>query len=996
AYVIYTSGSTGRPKGVMVEHRSVVNRLVWMQERYPLQADDVILQKTSFSFDVSVWELLWWSLYGAKVYLPLIGVEKDPAAIIEAVQKYKVTIMHFVPSMLRLFMEYTESQEKLTLLSSLRKVFASGEALLPDQVNAFWCSFGKANGTQLINLYGPTEATVDVTYFDCMKDKDTVLVPIGRPISNLRLYIVDRVDQLQPVGIPGEICIAGDGVARGYLNREELTAEKFVLDPFVPGGRMYRTGDLGRWLPDGSIEYLGRMDAQVKIRGYRIEPGEIENVLQQQRVVKEAVVVAIEEASGEKALCAYIVCDSEPNIEQLRSNLAETLPAYMIPAHFVQLDQMPLTTNGKLDRKALPKPEAEALCSSVYVAPRTETEAWIAEIWQEVLDVERVSVVDNFFDLGGNSFKTIQMITLLRKDNIPCQIMDVYQNPTVAQLSETIMKKYDYQVERRPNNTFITEINIRNNFKILTSVVENKDRYTWKELDCFYKPLAILFESYERGFFDSFLFYASFSNCFLSEPYQRMITENGGYSEFVFIRYYEEMLKHKFGIEIAVQSYRDEAEFHDLIAAQLMKGFGVLVPGDLFELHYNSNYKLEHHRHYFIIKGFDKQRNIYFVLDNMHIDGGAHPIYKDFTMPYKELFDLNNSFFKYITPGESPVVFTVARDMSHSKDWTYLNVMNDHALFLQHLKKGEASIRYPEEVVLDWYHASKNKEIISIWSHLNFKTVYYNTLYKYVERLLPDKESINRLKQLGDELVDQWGHVKLYLLNMVASSDPDVSTIKRLIDENMKREERFTDYYLSLITEPLQRQLEEKTVYKKEQTFTERNYGDDVIAVTNEGISIVHSSETVYDTWIVKDDAPQLLTNVDFNADFEMEVKVEVPDRTIKPYHSGLIIKFHEGLKLLYGMDTNEKITLFAPENRDQFLLVETVYLQKSACLKVVKKQSLYQFFYRSALGEDWNLLGSFSIGLQTSKIGIFSKTWEPVAHKALFTDLKHIIRTRD
>uniref|UniRef100_UPI0013DFAFD6 non-ribosomal peptide synthetase n=1 Tax=Paenibacillus xylaniclasticus TaxID=588083 RepID=UPI0013DFAFD6 len=215
AYVIYTSGSTGLPKGVMVEHRSVINRLVWAQEQYPLQADDVILQKTSFGFDVSVWELMWWSLYGARVCLLPVGAEKDPAAIIETVRKHKVTIMHFVPSMLRLFVAYTDSQEKLALLSSLRKIFASGEALLPDQVNAFRHSLGEVNGTQLINMYGPTEATVEATYYECMENEDVLLVPIGRPISNVRLYIVNTDNQLQPVGAPGEICIGGDGVARG-------------------------------------------------------------------------------------------------------------------------------------------------------------------------------------------------------------------------------------------------------------------------------------------------------------------------------------------------------------------------------------------------------------------------------------------------------------------------------------------------------------------------------------------------------------------------------------------------------------------------------------------------------------------------------------------------------------------------------------------------------------------------------------------------------------
>ncbi|WP_273479177.1 amino acid adenylation domain-containing protein, partial [Acetivibrio straminisolvens] len=357
AYVIYTSGSTGKPKGAMIEHYSVINRLGWMQRKYPIGKEDTILQKTPYTFDVSVWELFWWFFEGSKVCFLEPGGEKDPGVIIDEVERSGITTMHFVPSMLNMFLEYLEEGTGLERISSLRQVFASGEALGTKQVARFNRLLGKRHGTRLINLYGPTEATVDVSYFDCPLDEDIDLVPIGKPIDNIRLYIVDKYNNLQPVGIPGELCIAGDGVGRGYLNRPELTKEKFVQNPFTEfengmgsgdtdtafRGVMYRTGDLARWLSDGNIEYLGRIDHQVKVRGFRIEPGEIEEELLKHKDIKEAVVMARKDADGGNYLCAYITGDREIAPSELREHLTKSLPEYMVPSYFIRLDKMPLS-----------------------------------------------------------------------------------------------------------------------------------------------------------------------------------------------------------------------------------------------------------------------------------------------------------------------------------------------------------------------------------------------------------------------------------------------------------------------------------------------------------------------------------------------------------------------------------------------------------------------------------------------------------------------------
>ncbi|MGW8444293.1 non-ribosomal peptide synthase/polyketide synthase [Paenibacillus sp. S33] len=443
AYVIYTSGTTGKPKGVMVEHHSVLNRILWMHNRYGLSSEDTILQKTTFTFDVSVWELFWWSMVGSKVSLLSVGGEKNPEEIVDTIARDGVTTMHFVPAMLNAFLEYVEQQPREVMqakLGTLRHVFASGEALPPQHAARFQQLVSSLGGAKLINLYGPTEATVDVTYFDCEPEEEYAVIPIGKPIQNIRLYIVQEgTEQLQPIGVIGELCIGGVGVARGYLNRAELTAEKFVADPFAGGEagyeRMYRTGDLARWMPDGKIEYLGRIDHQVKIRGYRIELDEVESHLLKVESVREAVVMAHADETGQKHMVAYYVAGQELGASELRSELGRELPSYMVPSYFIQLEQMPLSPNGKIDRKALPAPEGSLQSRADYAEPRTAPERAMVAVWQAVLGVQTVGILDNFFDLGGDSIKAIQIASRVFQTGYKLDMKNLFRFPTIAGLA---------------------------------------------------------------------------------------------------------------------------------------------------------------------------------------------------------------------------------------------------------------------------------------------------------------------------------------------------------------------------------------------------------------------------------------------------------------------------------------------------------------------------------------------------------------------------------
>jgi surfactin family lipopeptide synthetase A len=361
AYVIYTSGSTGKPKGVMIEHRSVVNRLHWMQNAYAIDSRDVLLQKTSFCFDVSVWEFFWWALEGATLCLLKPRGEKIPQMLLETIRRHRISVLHFVPSMLNVFLEYLDGRSDMVAanLSSLRQVFASGEALNPACVRKFNKIIGQITGCRLTNLYGPTEATVDVTFFDCPAHGDFDRIPIGRPIQNIRAYIIRDGKQMS-VGEAGELCVAGVGLARGYLNDAQLTSERFLQHSAVPGERIYRTGDVARWLPDGNIEYLGREDHQVKIRGLRIELGEIENTIRTFPEVADCIVITKKYSESITLIVAYLVCKQDVDLQTLKQYLQHYLPEYMIPGHFETISHIPLNPNGKADRKALPEPTIRA------------------------------------------------------------------------------------------------------------------------------------------------------------------------------------------------------------------------------------------------------------------------------------------------------------------------------------------------------------------------------------------------------------------------------------------------------------------------------------------------------------------------------------------------------------------------------------------------------------------------------------------------------------
>ncbi|MGG0777087.1 surfactin non-ribosomal peptide synthetase SrfAA, partial [Bacillus rugosus] len=431
ANLTYTSGTTGTPKGNIVTHANIL-RTVKETNYLSITEQDTILGLSNYVFDAFMFDMFGSLLNGAKLVLIPKETVLDMARLSRVIERENISILMITTALFHLLVDLNPA-----CLSTLRKIMFGGERASVEHVRKALQTVGKG---KLLHMYGPSESTVFATYHPVDElEEHTLSVPIGKPVSNTEVYILDRAGHVQPAGIAGELCVSGEGLVKGYYNRPELTEEKFVPHPFISGERMYKTGDLARWLPNGDIEFIGRIDHQVKIRGQRIELGEIEHQLQTHDRVQESVVLAVDQGAGDKLLCAYFVGEGEISSQELREYAAKDLPAYMVPAVFIQMDELPLTGNGKIDRRALPLPDASVSRGVSYVAPRNEMEQKLANIWAQVLQVQQVGVYDHFFDIGGHSLAGMKMLALVHQElGVELSLKDLFQSPTVEGLAQVM------------------------------------------------------------------------------------------------------------------------------------------------------------------------------------------------------------------------------------------------------------------------------------------------------------------------------------------------------------------------------------------------------------------------------------------------------------------------------------------------------------------------------------------------------------------------------
>ncbi len=603
AYVMYTSGSTGKPKGTMVEHRNVV-RLVKNTNYIDFKKEDRILQTGAIVFDACTFEIWGALLNGLSLYLVDENTILDARKLKEALKEYKITILWLTSP---LFNQLSEKNPEM--FSSLRVLLVGGDTLSPKHINNV---MEQCPRLTVINGYGPTENTTFSTCF-IIDGKAEGNIPIGKPISNSTAYIVDKYNQLNPIGIFGELWVGGDGVARGYLKRKELTDEKFIDSPFVQGERIYKTGDLARWLPNGNIEFSGRMDNQVKIRGFRIELGEVEAQLMKHKDIKEVVIIAKTDRNNSKYLCAYFVSDRNLTIPELKEHILTQLPEYMVPSYFIRLERMPLTQNGKIDRKQLPAPDISILNSGAkYIPPRNDKEEILAKIWGSVLGIDKLGIEDNFFTLGGDSLKAAEVIAIASNNNIDIAVSDIFRYMTILDMMDAMednmqskeafdqfaavqerynLKDYQCNIDSKGEDTLLTgkieEYSHSKKLKIVTQ--RNITTYLHRSL-----PLCVVlaYDKYLPWYYSNFIQIFSF-------------TDESGYVELNYLEPRDCCSEIVDMVCLGYNLLKKEECIIDFIIEKINMGYYLIMNVDEYYLPNKGDYRKNHFVHPSLIYGYD-------------------------------------------------------------------------------------------------------------------------------------------------------------------------------------------------------------------------------------------------------------------------------------------------------------------------------------------------------------------------------------------------------
>lgn len=1001
AYIIYTSGSTGMPKGVVIEHRSVA-RTVKNTNYIDISRSDRLLQLSNYAFDGSVFDIYGALLNGAVLVLIQKQDIADIARLSDIIKRENITLFFITTALFNILVD-----TNLDSLINVRKILVGGERASVEHMRKAVRHLGAG---KVINAYGPTETTVFAAYYAIDKVEDNAAsIPIGKPLSNTRIYILDEYGNLLPEGVTGELYISGDGLAKGYLNRPELTEEKFVYNPFVFGEctvklsdcRMYRTGDLGKWLPDGNIEFAGRADKQVKLRGYRIELGEIEACLTAHSDIKEAVVIFNESNPERKLICAYLVAEKKVSDYELKKHIKQVLPYYMVPSFFVYLDNIPLTSNGKVNIKALPEPEYTETEPN-YIEPKSKLETLITDAWKKVLEVAKVGVNDDFFMIGGHSLLAMKLVAELKNRNLSLKVTDIYENRTIAKQASLVLAvggnipvlEIDqvYELETETKSFNIGDIKT-DKFQLIKSVVENTDSYTWQELNCFYRPIAIMYEACGEGYFDIFLFMVGYYSTHMVDGWFTGIFESGIFHEF--FEFHENVMKPKTGLSFITESYFNENEMHQKLKGALDENFPVLVPVDLFGLYYTQGYLRSRHRHFIIVKGYDEERGIYHILDNMQLDNGSNTIYKDFCIKAEDLYRINNMYFEYYYPDiEASHMWVLQKCRDLRKDsYTIERLLMDHLQQLRDIENNKSVVNYPE---YEFFKKISNKismnESANSFTIFNFKQVYYDLLYKLLKVAGVDSKEISELKFFISKTSAIWNEIKLATLDAAAGNSIDSELIQSKINRNISLENKFRLKLIKIIEQlDFGRRLIENSERELFDLFTVKNYRKAGIIREKEKVVFKLFPNTVYDTWDVQDNAPQMLAYPERTEDFLLEARVMLDTSKIGPYLSGLIVFFENGIKIMFCIDKGYRVSLLCPEKGSDYTLFTIDIRENSIFLRLKKKGSVLSFYTKKDSADNWNKNYEITDCEAVSSYGIFAKTFEKVKLSAEFSELKYM-----
>lgn len=985
AYVIYTSGSTGKPKGVMVKQAGVCNLAYWLNENLQFKKGKSILALTTICFDMSVPEVLIPFLLGMKIVLANTDEQKEPAYQAKLIKENNINILQTTPSRIRAILSIAPPKT----FDSVKVIMIGGEDVQKDLVAKIRETVN-AN-TKIYDLYGPTETTVLTTGKDVTKDN----INIGRPISNTRAFIVNKNNNLNPVGVPGELCIAGDGLARGYLKRPDLTSERFIDAPFLKDTKMYKTGDLVKWLPNGEIEYLGRIDNQVKIRGFRVELGEIEACLCSIKSVKQAAV-----AIKDNYLCAYMIADEHKPVFEIKEFLADKLPYYMVPSYFQYVDSIPLSQSGKVDKKALPEPDINTNIGIGFVEPKSNLEKTIAAVWKKILEIDKIGTHDDFFKVGGDSLQALKLSIELKQCSINMRVLDINENRTIARQAAFVISKQgensfkEIKNEESAVESISSEKIATGTFKLLESVVENTDSYSWEQLNCFFKPLAIMYDSFMPGYFDIFLFVVSYYCTHMPDGWFTNSNQDNMFD--TFFDFHKNVVEPKTGLSFKCINYKNKIEMIELIKKSIKDNSPVLIPADLYELYYTLGYRRYHHRHYVIVKGFDDDREIFQVLDNMQIENGANTVYNDYVIKYDDLFRMGKSYRDaYDSQKNNPYFFTISttRDI-HKEHYTLPMLLKDYLLHIQAINAGKIKLIHVEAEFLRRTAGGKTdiEEARYLLGLINFKDVYYDILNKLLKNTGSSNDGIEKAKEFEDKLNASWKEIKMEAFNAAGGTDVNLDAAHQKIEAILSLESTFrNNLEKELLKFNLDSLIENEKTKGANNLFIAKNHKKAEIKKENGKYIFNLSSCTAYDTWDIADNAPQLLAYPEENRNFEIETKVKINGNINGPYQSGLIIYLKRGIKLMLCLDKGFRISLFCPEKGDNYTLYTVNYSENAACFRIVKESSLLKFYWKKHKSDKWEMKYKMDNCSDVSSCGIFAKTFEKVNFSAEFSHLSYI-----
>lgn len=976
AYCIYTSGTTGKPKGVMIEHQGVYYLREFYRKYHNTNEKDRVLQFASFAFDASIAELCMSIFSGGTMVMVTDEIKRDINSFEKFIQEQQISIGIIPPQYLNLMKP-----------TKMRKVMSAGSETNYDIV------LRHSKYSKYVNDYGPTEASVCATNWELESNaKIPKRIPIGKPMGEKQIYIMSN-GHLCGIGEVGELCICGIGLARGYLNNENQTSEKFVPNPFGEG-KMYLTGDMAKWNPDGTIDFLGRIDSQVKIRGFRVELSEIEKVINSVDGVVNSAVITYSKNNGNNYLIAFF--ESEDKNLEIKKDIEDKLPKYMIPSFIIHIEKIPYNTSGKTDKNKLV--EYYLKWSSTNRKENIEEELtnsqkYLISLWKQVLEIDNISIDDNFFEIGGNSINLFSVKNELEKKGVNVDVSDLYDKATIRKLSEIIDNQTIIE-------DVIPEIKVKETVKVIEGIRENTDSFNWDELNCYYKPLLIVLEAYGNYFYDIALLFLSFYNIYQIKNYFTDFSPTK--REESFIKFYKDILQNKMGIYLEKYSFNNlpnQEEFENKIINNIDNNIAMVVSGDLKELYYSSNYKKQSHPHYFIIKGYDKECRLFYTIDNIHIDRGSEAVYKEFVIPFDFLYKMVVAYKENLLLFENEAYMIEYHCKEKITDdiilWAVKNIIDS----FNSMKNETLPYQFIEEAFRDYVLSNKanfekmnNKDKVNQLSYLssltNMKNVFFVSLINLLKCCNCEDSKIKEIKLLQEKITSLWSKAHIYMLDIMGGKDLDYELISKYFTDACSKEYELFDCVIGLksLISREEQSINSNNIISNNNMYV-KNPNKAKININNNEFSVSLSDKYRYDMWLEEFTAVRV--GKEYNSDYFIQATVVV-DKNSSRFHDGIAVHLSNGALIMFGVVCTEdqfyELDIYCP-NMNEYILYGSEITEDIITLRVECTDNNIKFI--TVTNNEKNVVKTIKTTSNNTKVELFTRTWEKRNHIASFKDIK-------